>query len=158
MSLRKQPGLGVAATALIIVISLLVIAPMSWATFGGWVSFAMMCTIPFAIVVDAFWHGEQPAAVARLRQPARGVAYLAVTAVVGALVALCLWTTVGGSVSPPTPMLAQATILSVVVAFYLSIVWGGWPFHGDYFQLWPLAAPGAPAEVDDDAGLAASGR
>lgn len=128
MSVRRQPWLGIAATALVIVLALLVIAPMSWATFGGWVSFVMMCAIPFAIVVGAYWHGEQPAALAGLRQPVRGLAYLAVTAVVAAVVALVLWSTIGGFVGPPTPMLAQATIVSVVVAFFLSIVWGGWPF------------------------------
>ena len=58
----------------------------------------------------------------------RGLAYLALTVVVAAVVAFVLWMTIGGSVGPPVPMLAQATILSVVVAFFLSIVWGGWPF------------------------------
>ncbi|HET7822320.1 MAG TPA: hypothetical protein VFL10_12425 [Ornithinibacter sp.] len=128
MSVRKQPWLGITATALVIVLALLFIAPMSWATFGGWVSFAMMCAIPFAIVVGAYWHGEHPASIARLKQPVRGLAYLALTAAVAAVVALVLWTTVGGSVGPPLPMLAQATILSVVVSFWLTIMWGGWPF------------------------------
>jgi hypothetical protein len=128
VSVRKQPWLGIAATVLVIVLALLFIAPMSWATFGGWVSFAMMCAIPFAIVVGAYWHGEHPASIARLKQPVRGLAYLALTAVVAAVVALVLWTTIGGSVGPPLPMLAQATILSVVVSFWLTIMWGGWPF------------------------------
>ena len=85
MSVRKQPWLGITATALVIVLALLFIAPMSWATFGGWVSFAMMCAIPFAIVVGAYWHGEHPASIARLTQPVRGLAYLALTAVVAAV-------------------------------------------------------------------------
>lgn len=128
MSLKKQPWLGVAATGLVIVASLVFIAPLSWATFGGWVSFVMMCAIPFAIVVGAYWHGEEPAAVARLGQPARGLAYLGLAAVVAAVVATVLWLTVGGAVSPPLPMLAMATILSVVTSFWLTIMWGGWPF------------------------------
>ncbi len=88
----------------------------------------MMCAIPFAIVVGAYWRGEHPASLARLRQPVRGLAYLALTAVVAAVVATVLWVTIGGRVGPPLPMLAQATILSVVVAFWLTIMWGGWPF------------------------------
>jgi hypothetical protein len=128
MSVRKQPWLGIAATALVIVLALLFIAPMSWRTFGGWVAFAMMCAIPFAIVVGAYWHSEHPASIARLRQPVRGLAYLALTALVAAVVALVLWSTIGGSVSPPLPMLAQATILSVVTSFWMTIMWGGWPF------------------------------
>ncbi len=128
MSVSKQPWLGVATTALVIVLALVFIAPLSWATFGGWVSFAMMCAIPFAIVVGAYWHGEHPASIARLGQPVRGLAYLALTAVVAVVVALVLWSTIGGSVSPPLPMLAQATILSVVTSFWMTIMWGGWPF------------------------------
>ena len=128
MSVRTQPWLGIATTALAIVLALLFIAPLSAATFGGWVAFTMMCAIPFAIVVGAYWHGEHPAPIAKLGQPVRGLAYLALTAVVAALVAFVLWVTIGGSVGPPVPMLAQATILSVVVAFFMSIVWGGWPF------------------------------
>lgn len=128
MSVSKQPWLGVTATALVIVLALLFIAPLSAATFGGWVAFAMMCAIPFAILVGAFWHGEHPAPIATLGQPVRGLAYLALTAVVAAVVATVLWMTIGGSVGPPLPMLAQATILSVVVAFFVTIVWGGWPF------------------------------
>ncbi len=128
MSVRTQPWLGIATTALAIVLALLFIAPLSAATFGGWVAFTMMCAIPFAIVVGAYWHGEHPAPIAKLGQPVRGLAYLALTAVVAALVAFVLWVTIGGSVGPPVPMLAQATIVSVVVAFFMSIVWGGWPF------------------------------
>jgi hypothetical protein len=128
MSVRTQPWLGITATALVIVVALAFIAPLSWATFGGWVAFAMMCAIPFAIVVGVHWHGEHPPALARLRQPARGLAYLALTVVVAAVVAVGLWATIGGAVSPPVPMLAQATILSVVVAFWMAIMWGGWPF------------------------------
>ena len=128
MTVGKQPWLGITATASVIVLALLFIAPLSWATFGGWVAFSMMCAIPFAIVVGAFWHGEHPARLARLRQPVRGLAYLTLTAVVAAVVAVVLWLTIGGSVGPPVPMLAQATILSVVVTFFTTIVWGGWPF------------------------------
>lgn len=128
MSVTKQPWLGAAATGLVILLSLAFIAPLSWATFGGWVSFVMMCAIPFAIVVGAYWHGEEPAAIARLGQPVRGLAYLGLAAVVAAVVATVLWLTIGGAVSPPLPMLAMATIVSVVTSFWLTIMWGGWPF------------------------------
>lgn len=128
MPALRQPLLGVAASVLIIVLSLLFITPFSAGFFGGWLAFVMMCSIPFAIVVGAYWHGEEPAPLARLGQPVRGIAYLLVAAVVAAVVALVLWSVAGGRVSPPLPMVAMATILSVVVAFYLAIVWGGWPF------------------------------
>ncbi len=128
MSGLKQPWLGIAASALVIVVALLFISPFTAAFFGTWLSFVLMCMIPFAILVGAYWQGEEPAPLARLGQPLRGIAYLLLAMGVGVLVALVLWTTVGGRVAPPLPMVAMATILSVVVAFYLVIVWGGWPF------------------------------
>ena len=128
MSGLKQPWLGIASAALIIVLSLLFIAPWDASTFGGWVSVYLMCTIPFSLLVGAFWHGDEPAPVARLAQPARGLAYLAIALVVGAIVAVVLWQTIGGGVNPPLPQLSMAVILSVCTAFWLIIVWGGWPF------------------------------
>ena len=41
-------------------------------------------------------------------------------------------------VNPPVPMLAQAIITSVVTTFFLTIVWGGWPWDAGTFQ--PLVA------------------
>lgn len=128
MPALRQPALGIVASLLVIVASLAFISPFSVGFFGGWVSFVMMCAIPFAIVVGAYWHGEEPGAVARLGQPWRGLAYLALAGLVAAVVAVAIWSVVGGRVAPPLPMVAMATILSVVVAFFLSIVWGGWPF------------------------------
>lgn len=124
----RQPWLGIAASTLIIVVSLVFIAPFSPAFFGGWLAFVLMCAIPFAIVVGAYWQGQEPAPVARFRQPLRGLAYLLVATAVAVVVALVLWSTVGGRVGPPLPMLTMATILSVTVAFFMTIVWGGWPF------------------------------
>lgn len=128
MTALRQPWLGIAASTLIIVLSLAFIAPFSPGFFGGWLAFVLMCAIPFAIVVGAYWQGQEPAPLARLRQPLRGIAYLLVAAAVAAVVALVLWSTVGGRVGPPLPMVTMATILSVTVAFFLAIVWGGWPF------------------------------
>ncbi len=44
------------------------------------------------------------------------------------LVALAHFVTVGGRVSPPVPMLSMCIITTVVIAFWLAIIWGGWPF------------------------------
>ncbi|MEI6362484.1 MAG: hypothetical protein WCP95_10150 [Actinomycetes bacterium] len=125
---RRQPLLGIIAAASVIVISLVFISVLDWPTFRDWVSFYLMCTIPFAFVVGAFWHAEQPAAIGRLRQPVKGLAYLAVALAVGAVVAIVLLQTVGGGVTPPTPMVTQCVIISVPFSFWLTVMWGGWPF------------------------------
>jgi hypothetical protein len=55
---RRQPLLGITATALVIAVSLAFIALFDWPTFRDWVSFFLICTIPFAFVVGPFWKGE----------------------------------------------------------------------------------------------------
>ncbi len=128
MNLRRQPALGIVSALVIVVLSLIFISLMDWPTFRDWVSFYLMCTIPFAFVVGAFWHGEQPAALARLGQPWKGLAFLATALVVGAVVAGLLIATVGKGITPPTPMVTQCVIISVPFSFWLTVVWGGWPF------------------------------
>jgi hypothetical protein len=123
-----QPLLGLASASLAIVASLSFVGLFSWATFGGWVSVGLMCAIPAAIVVGAFARDEVVRRLQHLPQPARGLALLVGTAVVALVVAVVHGRTVGGGISPPVPMLAQEIITSVLVTFWLVIVWGGWPF------------------------------
>lgn len=125
----KQPALGIAATALIIVISFATIAVLGPSLFMGWASYALMGAIPFAIVVGAFWQGKEPAAIAGLGQPVRGLAYLVLAAIVAAIVSVIHWATRGGALAgDPIPMAVMSIITSVVTTFFLVIVWGGWPF------------------------------
>ncbi|ADU48695.1 hypothetical protein [Intrasporangium calvum] len=128
LSRLRQPLLGVAATAVVIVVSLVFVSLFSWPTFGGWVSFALMCAIPVTIVIGAFWRGAVPAAIAERPQPVRGLLFLGLAAAVAVVVAVVHLVTIGGGVTPPVPMVIQAIITSVVVTFFLAIVWGGWPW------------------------------
>jgi hypothetical protein len=112
----------------VIAASLVFVGLFSWPTFGGWVSVGLMCAIPTAVVVGVFARDEVVRRLARLPQPVRGLALLAGTAVVALVVTVVHALTVGGGISPPVPMLAQAIITSVLVTFWLVIVWAGWPF------------------------------
>lgn len=125
----KQPLLGIAATILIMVISFGTILALGPELFMNWASYALMGAIPFAIVVGAFWQGKEPVAIANLGQPTRGLAYLVLAALVAAVVAAIHWATRGGALpGNPVPMAVMTIITSVVVTFFLVIVWGGWPF------------------------------
>src|SRR5664279_3931165 len=128
MSRLKQPVLGIVATVLIMGISFGFISLFAWPTFAGWVSYAIMCAIPTTIVIGAFWKSEVPVSIARRPQPLSGALYLALAAALASVVALVHYLTVGGGFSLLTPVLIQAIIVSVVVAFWLTIMWGGWPF------------------------------
>ncbi len=128
MSGLKQPVLGILATALIVAISLGFISLFDFPRFSGWVATFLLCLIPMEIVMGVTWGMKQPRFAAGRSQPVRGILFSLIALVAGAIVLLVHWTGVGGSLSPPTPMLTQCLIASVVIAFCLAIMWGGWPF------------------------------
>jgi hypothetical protein len=127
MSGLKQPLLGIVATALVVVVALAFISLFELPVFTGWVAYFLLCVIPMQIITVVLW-ASNPGFAARQLQPMKGVILTLSTLVVGVIVALVSFATIGGSVSPPTPMLAMCSIVSVVITFWAAIMWGGWPF------------------------------
>jgi hypothetical protein len=123
----KQPLLGILATAIIIAISLGLISLFSFEVFSGWLSVGLMCLIPAQIAVAVLWQTKHPAWAASQRQPIKGIFLILVTVLVGAIVVPVYHRTVGGGLGP-SPMFVQCVIVSVVMMFWLAIIWGGWPF------------------------------
>ena len=124
----KQPVLGIVASVIVMVISLALISLFDFPTFAGWVTYGLICIIPIEIVVGVTWACKQPQFAARQSQPLQGILLVLFTAVVGVVVGLVHFFTVGGGVGPPVPMVIQCLIVSVVVTFWVAIMWGGWPF------------------------------
>ncbi len=124
----NQPAAGILATILIMAIALGFISLFDFPTFSGWVAYLLLCLIPIQIVAAITCGGNQPEFAAQRRQPLKGALLIVVTLVVGGVVALVYFVAVGESMSPPTPMLAMCTIVSVIVTFWAAIMWGGWPF------------------------------
>jgi hypothetical protein len=124
----KQPALGLAASALVIAISLGFVALFPAAKFLGSVSYCLICVIPMEIVVGVRWGCKQPGFAAKRAQPAKGALLMLLTAVVGAVVAGAYFFIAGGGQRPVSPMLMICTIVSVIVTFWAAIMWGGWPF------------------------------
>ena len=122
-----QPLLGLAALALVLVVSFGVMACFQADVLNSWVAFLAMTIIPTQIVCGLVWHCEHPAPFTRLPQPLRGLAFLLLCVAVGALVAFLSFRFVGGGIAPPTPPLVMFTILSIVVTFWFVVVWGAWP-------------------------------
>jgi len=127
MSGLKQPVLGVVATALVVAVALGFISLFSFSTFTGWVAYFLLCVIPMQIVTAVTW-GSNPSFVAGQRQPLKGLVLTLMTLVVGAIVTAATHATIGGGISPPTPMATMCAIVSVVITFWAAIMWGGWPF------------------------------
>jgi hypothetical protein len=123
----KQPAAGILATIVVMAIALGFISLFDFPTFVGWIAYCLLCLIPVQIVIAVTW-GSNPAFAAKRKQPAKGGLLIALTLLVGAIVAPVYFIAVGGRVSPPTPMLAMCTIVSVIITFWATIMWGGWPF------------------------------
>ncbi|MGD0957430.1 MAG: hypothetical protein ABR953_11475 [Candidatus Acidiferrales bacterium] len=125
----KQPALGIAASVLVIAVPLGLIALFAFPTFATWVAFLAICVIPMQIVTSVTWGCKHPDFAAMRPQPAKGILLTLMALVVGAIVAAVHFSTVGGGINPPTPMLAMCIIASVIITFWLAIVWDGWPFR-----------------------------
>ena len=123
-----QPLLGVAASALVLAVSLAFLAAFDFPTFVGWVSFYMLGVVPLQIVVVVVW-GANPPFAARLRQPAKGLTLLLATALGAAAIAPIALRLVGEGVSPPGPIPSQYAVVVVPTTFFMAIAFGGWPFR-----------------------------
>jgi len=76
----RQPALGLAASAIVIAISLVYIALWDFGTFNSWIAFFALSFIPFEVVTGVIWGGNPPFA-SQLRQPVKGVVLQQVTLV-----------------------------------------------------------------------------
>src|SRR5215472_11044664 len=124
----KQPALGITATLLVMAIALAFVHLFDFPTFAGWVGYLLLCTIPMQIMMIVTWGTQQPAFAGNAKQPIKGVLLTLICVVVGVLIAAALIPLIGGSVTPPGPIIAHWTIVCVPVMFWAAIMWGGWPF------------------------------
>jgi hypothetical protein len=123
----KQPARGFIATALVIAISLCFIALVPTAKFLGSITYCLICVIPMEIVIGITWGCKQPGFAASRRQPVKGLALVLLTVIVGVIVAAAHFF-LFGRVRPLAPMTIECIIVSVIITFWATIMWGGWPF------------------------------
>jgi len=124
----KQPVLGIVASILVIAVSLVFISLFDFPTFASWVGYLMICFIPMQIVIGVTWGTNQPRFAAKQKQPLRGLLQTAMALGVGAVVAPAYLAIAGGNITPPGPVPSHAIIVSVIVTFWATIMWSGWPF------------------------------
>ena len=122
-----QPLLGIAASALVLVVSLAFLAVFDFPTFVGWVSFYMLGVVPLQIVIVVVW-GANPPFAAHFGQPAKGLTLLLATALGAAAIAPVVLQLVGEGISPPGPIPSQYAVVVVPTTFFMAIAFGGWPF------------------------------
>ncbi len=119
---------GLIATAGVVFASLFVCLQVSPEWLTGWGTVVLVAMVPTQIVISLVWHSDYPKALADLPQPARGLAFTALNALVGAGVAYVAWQTVGGGLDVPTPFLIMFLIFSVEVLLVLVVPLQCWPF------------------------------
>jgi hypothetical protein len=119
-----QPGLGLAASAAAIALSLAFLSLFDCPTFAGWIAFVMLALIPAQVVLVVL----VPGALAARAQPGRGAVLVSLTVAAAAVVSPLALRVVGEGVSPPGPIPTHYFVIVVPTTFFLAIAFGGWPF------------------------------
>jgi len=122
-----QPLLGIVASALVMAVALGYIALFDFASFASSVSFFMLGLIPMQIVMVVLW-GANPSFASRLGQPVKGVVLTLVAVVAAVVIMPIALRLVGEGIRPPGPIPSHFAVIVVPTAFYLAIMFGGWPF------------------------------
>lgn len=121
-----QPLSGVVALVLVVAISLGIISLFEEPVFGSWVTFLFMCCIPAQIVCALVWQCGYPTFAQKLPQPFKGLVFVGISILSGAIVAAAVLM-LAGTGQAPGPQLIMYIIMSVVVTFWLVAVWRTWP-------------------------------
>lgn len=128
MKLNSQPLLGIIASVLVVSASLGISVALSPDAVLTWVSLILVAMVPMQMVIGLAWHSQQPAFIAALPQPIRGLAFIALMSLVGGIIAFIGNSTVGGGMLPPTPFVNMFMIFAVPITISLIIVFQCWPF------------------------------
>lgn len=124
----RQPVLGVAAFVVTVGASLAFCALFSAATLGSWIALIFIAAVPAQVVLALGLHAEYPAILKRSPQPARGLLFVAFTALAAAVVAPLVLYGIGGGVTPPNPFAILFLVQTVPVTLLLVLAFKCWPF------------------------------
>jgi hypothetical protein len=117
----------VAAFAIAIGASLAFCALFSAATLGSWVALFFIGAVPAQMVLALGLHLEYPAFLRKERQPAKGLIFVALVALVSAVVSPLVLYGIGGGVTPPNPFAILFLVQTVPVTLALVLLFKCWP-------------------------------
>ena len=124
----KQPALGLFGTGFMVLVALAFIKLFSFPFFMDWVAYVLTCMVPVELMVCVLWQSKASESIEKLGQPGKGILLTLFVAVVGSVIAAAALYTVGGGMTPPTPILNLYVISIVCFAFFVLFVLKGWPF------------------------------
>jgi len=127
-SMPRILATGLGAALIVFAASYGLSAPFDPETYGSWIAFIGILSVPSLLIVGGLWRYRHPAVLAGLGQPWRGLAFLALTGAGMGLAALFLYFGPGGGAGV-TPFLINAAILSIVSTFWVVGLWECWPLN-----------------------------
>lgn len=123
----RQPLLGLAGFIVTIGSSLAFCSLFTPATLGSWVALVFIGAVPAMVVLDLGLHLGFPGFLKRAPQPARGLIFIALSALVSAVVSPLVLYGVAGGVTPPTPFAILFLVQTVPVTLVLVLAFRSWP-------------------------------
>jgi hypothetical protein len=123
----RQPLLGVGGFIVTIGSSLAFCALFTPATLGSWVALVFIGAVPAMVVLDLGLRLEFPGFLKRASQPAKGLAFVALSALVSAVVSPLVLYGVAGGVTPPNPFAILFLVQTVPVTLVLVLAFRSWP-------------------------------
>ena len=123
----RQPLLGAAAFVVTVGASLGFCALFSAATLGSWVALLFIGAVPAQVVLALGLHLEYPAVLRRASQPVKGLIFVALVALVSAIVSPLVLYGVGGGATPPNPFAIMFLVETVPVTLALVLLFRCWP-------------------------------
>lgn len=126
ISMPQVLATGLGAALIVFAASYGLSAPFDPETYGSRIAFIGIVSVPSLLIVGSLWRYRHPVALAGLRQPWRGLAFLLLTVAGMGLAAAFLYFGPGGGAGI-TPFLINAAILSIVSTFWVVSLWECWP-------------------------------
>jgi hypothetical protein len=123
--INTQPILGVVASAIVVTLSLLAAVTPSPEFVSGWIGLVLTASVPTLMIEAMVW---KRAPFMAWRQPARGIASVALNAVIGVVVATAAIYVFGGGQFKPTPFVIIPLVASVPITLGQIALFDCWPF------------------------------
>lgn len=128
----------VLSAALILALSIAIIAALPAGFFNQWAGYLSISAIPAMVALNLFVRGS--AFPVPADQPRTGLGLIAVSVIAGAVGAPAALVLFQGSLGPPSIVTTMFVIFGVVTMMWLSLVFGGWPFKRGARGGWGVGA------------------
>jgi hypothetical protein len=125
----KQPILGILSTILIVAFSLIISTSFELSTFGSWITLIIMVMVPVQIIMTLFMGNSVCEFIDVLSQPKKALINSVIMINFGVIVFVIIQLLFEGLGSKPTPFSIMYCINTVIITFWLVVVFAGWPIR-----------------------------